>query len=112
MKTLTVVAAMALLLLYVWERVEIVRIGYQVERLKVKKVGLERERDELQVKLSSLTSPERIARVATGKLGLVPPERGQVILVDLKPEAPAYRGRGLTMPEVKLARNEPMWKVP
>ena len=44
MKTLTVIAAMALLLLYVWERVEIVRIGYQVERLKVKKVALERER--------------------------------------------------------------------
>ena len=111
MKTLTVIAAMALLLLYVWERVEIVRIGYQVERLKVKKVALERERDELQVKLSALTSPERIARVATGKLGLVPPERGQVILVNLKPEAPAYRGRGLTMPELKLARNDPMWKV-
>jgi len=66
----------------------------------------------LQVKLSALTSPERIARVATGKLGLVPPERGQVILVDLKPEAPAHRGRGPTMLDVKLARNEPMWKVP
>ncbi len=110
MKTLTVIAAMALLLLYVWERVEIVRIGYQIERLKVKKVTLERERDELQVKLSALTSPERIARVATEKLGLVPPQRGQVILVNVKPEAPAHRGP--VMPDVKLARNEPVGKVP
>ncbi|HET8580593.1 MAG TPA: cell division protein FtsL [Nitrospiraceae bacterium] len=110
MKTLTVVAAMGLLLLYVWERVEIVRIGYQIERLKVKKVALERERDELQVKLSALTSPERIARVATEKLGLVPPQRGQVILVNVNSEGPIDRVPA--MPEVKLARNEPVEKVP
>ena len=110
MKTLTVVAAMALLLLYVWERVEIVRVGYQIERLKVKKVALERERDELQVKLSALNSPERIARVATEKLGLAPPQRGQVILVNVKPEAPAHGEPA--MPDVKLARNEPVGKVP
>lgn len=110
MKTLIVVAAMGLLLLYVWERVEIVRIGYQIEQLKVKKVAFERERDELQVKLSALTSPERIARVATEKLGLIPPQRGQVILVNINPEGPIDRVP--TMPEVKLARNEPVEKVP
>src|SRR5437764_13852985 len=110
MKTLTVLAAVALLLLYVWERVEIVRVGYQVERLKVKKGALERERDELQVKLSALTSPERIARVATEKLGLVPPQRGQVILVNVKPETPTHREP--VMPEVKVARNEPVVRVP
>lgn len=110
MKTLTVVAAVALLLLYVWERVEIVRVGYQIERLKVKKVTLERERDELQVKLSALTSPERIARVATEKLGLALPQQGQVILVHVKPATPAQRTPAI--PEMKLARNEPVGKVP
>jgi len=73
-------------------------------------VALERERDELQVKLSALTSPERIARVATEKLGLVPPQRGQVILANVKPEAPPHGEP--SMPDVKLARNERVGKVP
>ena len=53
---------------FVWERVDIVCIGYHIERLKAQKVPFERERDELQVKLSGLTVPERIARLASDKL--------------------------------------------
>ena len=79
--TLLAAAVMGLLLLYVWERVDIVRLGYQNERLKAKKVVLQREADELRVKLSALTAPDRIAKAATERLGMVPPREGQVILV-------------------------------
>ncbi|MER3422434.1 MAG: cell division protein FtsL, partial [Nitrospiraceae bacterium] len=89
MRTLAVLAVLSLLLLYVWERVDIVQVGYRIEQLKAKKMVLERERDELRVKVSALTSPERIAKVATDKLGMVPPEQGQVKLVRLDPEGPA-----------------------
>jgi cell division protein FtsL len=81
MKTLTIVAGMMLVFVFVWERVDVVRLGYQIERLKIQKVLLERERDQLQVKFSALTAPERIAKVATEKLGLVPPQQGQVLMV-------------------------------
>ena len=81
MKTLTIVAGVMLVFVFVWERVDVVRLGYQIERLKTQKVLLERERDQLQVKFSALTAPERIARVATEKLGLVPPQQGQVLMV-------------------------------
>ena len=56
MKTVAFAAVTSLVLLFVWERVDIVRIGYQIERLKTQKVTLERERDELRVKLSGLTA--------------------------------------------------------
>lgn len=108
MKGIVFAVVMSLLLLFVWERVDVVRLGYQIERLKSQKVLLERERDELRVKLTSLTAPERIARAATEKLGMVRPEKGQVILVHLEPERPAVppsvEGEG----EVRLAKNVPV----
>ena len=56
MKAVAFAAVTSLVLLFVWERVDIVRIGYHIERLKAQKVLLERERDELRVKLSGLTA--------------------------------------------------------
>ena len=73
MKAVAIVTGMCLVFVFVWERVDVVRLGYSIERLKTQKTLLERERDQLQVKFSALTAPERIARVATDKLGLIPP---------------------------------------
>ena len=88
MKAVAFAAVTSLVLLFVWERVDIVRIGYHIERLKTQKVVLERERDELRVKLSGFTAPERIARLATDKLGLMQPEKGQVVVINIEPEVP------------------------
>ncbi len=104
MKTLTILAGLILIFLFVWERVDIVRLGYQIERSKAEKLLLERERDQLQVRFSSLTAPERIAKVATERLGMVQPQQGQVITVHVRPEgvptAPASPN------EFRVARNE------
>ncbi|MGQ0809721.1 MAG: cell division protein FtsL [Nitrospiraceae bacterium] len=102
MKASAIVVVMALVLLFVWERVDIVRLGYHIERLKAQKVLLDRERDELQVRLSALTSPERIARTATEKLGMVSPQQGQVVLVHPDREGPSNKNET----EVRLAKND------
>jgi len=103
MKLLTIVAGLILVFVFVWERVDIVRVGYQVERSKAEKVLLERERDQLQVRFSSLSAPERIAKVATERLGMVQPQQGQVITVHVKPKGvPALPAS----PEVRVARND------
>jgi cell division protein FtsL len=88
MKTLTIVVGVMLVFVFVWERVDVVRLGYHIERLKTQKVLLERERDQLQVKFSALTAPERIAKVATEKYGLVPPQQGQVLMVHQLEQVP------------------------
>lgn len=88
MKTVAVVVGMCLVFVFVWERVDVVRLGYSIERLKAQKTLLERERDQLQVKVSTLTAPERIARVATDKLGLFPPQQGQVFIVHPQADTP------------------------
>jgi cell division protein FtsL len=89
---LAVVAAMIFPLLYVWERVDVVQVGYHIEQLKASKVALERERDLLRVKVSTLTAPDRIAKLATERLGMLPPQQQQVKLVRL--DAPGRHAPG------------------
>jgi cell division protein FtsL len=109
MKTITIMAGMCLVFLFVWERVDVVRLGYHVERLKTQKLLLERERDQLQVRFSALTAPERIAKVASDTLGLVPPQQGQVFMVDLQREqqSPAIP----STEQIRVARNMSKGKV-
>jgi len=98
-----------LLLLFVWERVDIVRVGYHVERLKAQRVLMVREQDELRVKVSALTAPDRLARAAAEKLGMGPPQPGQVILVNAGDAGPA---QGAPLPEVRMAKSERYWRKP
>ena len=81
MRLLAGLGIIGVLLLFVWERVDIVRVGYRVEQLKTQKIALQREQDELRVKVSALTAPDRIAKAATEKLGMLPPQSGQVVMV-------------------------------
>lgn len=104
MKIVTVLAALCLVFAFVWERVDMVRVGYQIERLKHEKIILERERDELRVKVSALSAPDRIAKVASEKLGMVPPQQGQVIMVQSRPES-LPTGRQAPI-EMRVAKNE------
>lgn len=104
MRTLAALAVISLLL-YVGERVDIVRVGYDTERLKAQRLILQREHDELRVKVSALTSPDRIARAATERLGMTPPQQGQVVLVRLEPQAPNGQQPS---PEIRLAKHEPV----
>ena len=109
MKAVAIVAGMCLVFAFVWERVDVVRLGYQIERLKTQKILLERERDQLQVKFSALMAPERIAKVATEKLGLIPPQQGQVLMVHQLGEVPSLSPPPLE--QVRLARHDSTGRV-
>lgn len=106
MKAITIIAGMCLVFVFVWERVDVVRLGYHIERLKTQKVLLERERDQLQVRFSALTAPERIAKVASDRLGLVPPQQGQVFIVHPPPATPPVLATP-PVEQVRVARSMP-----
>ena len=103
MKTLTVFLGLCLVFVFVWERVDMVRMGYQIERLKREKTVLERQRDELRVKVSALSAADRIAKLATEKLGMSLPQHGQIIMVQSRPSytPPA----DIVQVELKIAKN-------
>ena len=85
MKILAVLLGLCLVFVFVWERVDMVRVGYQIERLKRDRTVLERQRDELRVKHSALSASGRIAKLATKELGMSLPQQGQIVLVQSRP---------------------------
>ncbi len=72
------------LLLYVGEKVKIVRLGYQTEVLEREKRELERANRSLLIEVSSLSSPARIEEIAIKRLGMVRPAKENIVIVKRK----------------------------
>jgi cell division protein FtsL len=104
MRILACLGGLCLVLAFVWERGDIVRVGYQIQRLKAEKTRLERERDHLRVQLSALSAPDRIAKVATERLGMTLPQDGQIVMVSSRLASPSVP-RPVPV-EIRVARND------
>ena len=68
-------------LLHVWLRLQAVHMGYVLSTTSKLQNQLEQENQELKVELATLTSPDRLEVMARRRLGLTPPEKGQVIIL-------------------------------
>jgi len=68
-------------LLHVWLRLQVVHMGYVLSTTAKLQARLEQENRELKVELATLTSLDRLEAMARSRLGLVPPEKGQVIVL-------------------------------
>ncbi len=76
---------LAVALLYVWQHIHVVRMGYEVEGLRHEKAALVQEYKSLRLELGQLQSMRRVEEIARNRLGMVTPKRGQVVLI---PESP------------------------
>jgi cell division protein FtsL len=72
---------MGLALFHVWLRLRVVHMGYVLSSTSKLQSQIEHENRELQVELATLTSPDRLEAMARTRLGLMPPEKGQVIIL-------------------------------
>jgi cell division protein FtsL len=68
-------------MVYVWQRVQVIKVGYEIEALKKEKAELLRENNDLQIEQSTLTSPERIESIADTDIGMHVPVSGQIVMV-------------------------------
>jgi cell division protein FtsL len=75
------VCLVGLALLHVWVRLQVVRLGYVLSTTTKLQSQLERENRELRVEWATLTSPGRLGVMARERLGLVEPEKGQVVIL-------------------------------
>src|ERR1700747_2623348 len=77
--------AMAFLFLlvftYAWQHFKAIEYGYQIESAKRELAGITEMNHALRLEDASLRDPERIDLLAR-RIGLVPPEPGQVIRMD------------------------------
>lgn len=74
------------LLLYVWQHIQVVRLGYQIEDLRAAQVSLIQEGKVLEVELGRLRSLTKVEDRARRELGMVNPVPGQIILLEEKQE--------------------------
>ena len=81
-----VIAALVVagLMLYVGGKVQIMRLGYQIDDLEKQKRDLERMNRSLQIEASSLSTPSRIEEIAVKRLGMVRPAKEQIVVVRRK----------------------------
>ena len=75
------IALIAAVLVHVWLRLQVVRMGYVLSTTSKLQTRLEQENRELKVELATLTSPDRLEALARQRLGLATPEKGQVIVL-------------------------------
>jgi cell division protein FtsL len=68
-------------LLHVWLRLQVVHMGYVLSTTSKLQNQLEQENRQLKVELATLTSPDRLETMSRRRLGLRPPEKGQVIVL-------------------------------
>lgn len=80
----TILLAMTIMLLffYVYQRIQIFRLGYRIRSAEKKSLEIEKENLFLSLKISGLVSPERIQEEIKRKgLDLVPPREGQIVRI-------------------------------
>lgn len=70
-----------LVMTFGWQHFKAIEYGYKIESLRVERDGLMEESRALQLEEASLRDPERIDVLAR-KLGMQPPQAGQVIHMD------------------------------
>lgn len=89
-KTMGIGAVLVVVLLFsAWQHVELLRHGYELQRLQAELAEEEAINRRLRLEAETLRSPARIEREATTRLGLVHPEAGQAIVIQrVTPSAP------------------------
>jgi len=86
------------LMLYVGGKVQIMRLGYQIDELEKQKRDLERRNRSLQIEASSLSAPGRIEEIAVKRLGMVRPAKENVVVVKRKQGVAARNDQRPTSP--------------
>jgi cell division protein FtsB len=69
----------ALCMVQVWLRLQVVDIGYQLSAARQMQERLEQQRRELEVELAMLRDRAHLAALAQKRLGMRDPEKGQVV---------------------------------
>ncbi len=79
----------AVLLFSAWQHFELLRHGYQIERMQQERAAEEEINRHLKLEVETLRSPQRIEKIATEQLHLVAPSRDQAIVIErVTPSAP------------------------
>ena len=78
----------AVLVFSAWQHFELLRHGYQIERMQQERAAEEEINRHLRLEVETLSAPRRIEKIATEQLHLVAPSRDQAIVIERVTAAP------------------------
>ena len=89
-RSVAIGGALVLVLLFsAWQHFELMRHGYQMERMLQERAAEEEINRRLRLEVETLRAPKRIEEIATKELNLVAPSREQAIVIErVTPAAP------------------------
>ena len=87
--TLIGVFLVAVLLFSAWQHFELLRHGYRLEEMQRERASEEAINRHLRLEIETLRSPERIERMATGRLRMVAPFADDAIVIERIIQTPA-----------------------
>lgn len=70
---------------YVWLNLELVHVGYEVDRLEKQLREQERLHRGLQVEAAYLTSPQQVRERASAELGMIPADMNRQVFLEEGP---------------------------
>ena len=85
------------LLLYVTQGIQVIRMGYEIDRVQNRFREVKVERERLEVELASLQDLATVQREAVERLGMVFPDAGQVVVVRASAGAPVAQAAPLAL---------------
>lgn len=88
----------SVLLFWAWQHFELLRHGYQVERMQRERQTEAEINRHLRLEIETLRAPARIERLARGRLGMVAPDPASAIVLE-RVQPPTV------LPSSALARN-------
>ncbi len=68
-------------LFYVWSRIQVIQLGYEISNALKEGRGLTETGKKLRIEIAALKSYARIERIATEELGMAKPKPDQVIVI-------------------------------
>jgi cell division protein FtsL len=76
------VVLVIVLLFTALQQFELIRYGYEIERMQRQRVAEERLNRQLRLELETLRAPQRLEEIATGELRLVSPTTAEAIVIE------------------------------
>jgi cell division protein FtsL len=76
------VLLVGILLSSAWQHFELIRYGYRIEQMQKQRADEEQLNRHLRLSIQTLSRPDRIERLATTKLRMVPPTAADTIILE------------------------------
>lgn len=79
--SLLVAVGVIFALLFVWIRIQVIQLGYEVSRIRKETRDLREQKSRLEAEVESLKDPSRLAAIAQERFGMRLPQSDEIVIV-------------------------------